>query len=321
MLIFYLVLFLTLAVFMLSIGLKVLLKKKPIFIHTRWLLILAAFAFSPMAINSIVLLIKMGLPPKSLFLLFNLLIYILIVSMFSFAFKGYSFIGVTQDSFIEGLHVALNKLNIKFEETLSCIKFLEYDSQLQVSIQPWMGTAQIKVKGKEDKQLVDSILSEMNVFFQNSGMKTNKIIPVFYVLMGSFIVLGIIATGVSFRNTFNNFSYFYCVTQYNDLDSKAREALLLKSIRQSPRFAQAYNELAWQYAKENRNLDQALKLADKAIFLKPQIQFFDTKAEVLYRMGRYQEAVNIESDVVKRYPEYQFYRDQLEKFKKEIHRN
>ncbi len=58
MLIFYLVLFLTLAVFMLSIGLKVLLKKKPIFIHTRWLLILAAFAFSPMAINSIVLLIK-----------------------------------------------------------------------------------------------------------------------------------------------------------------------------------------------------------------------------------------------------------------------
>ncbi len=117
-----------------------------------------------------------------------------------------------------------------------------------------------------------------------------------------------------------NAAYFQYSTQYERLKPQEREALLIKSIEQQPDFATPYNDLAWQYAQENRNLDEAFKLVNKALTLKPiESAFLDTKAEVLYKMGKIQEAINIETDLVKRNPKVQIYHDQLKKFQKARH--
>ena len=76
------------------------------------------------------------------------------------------------------------------------------------------------------------------------------------------------------------------------------------------------NEIAWKYAQENRNLDEALTLVDKAIAYKPDWHYLDTKAEIFYKMKKYQDAVNIESDLVGRYPNEEILQDQLKKFNK-----
>ena len=96
-----------------------------------------------------------------------------------------------------------------------------------------------------------------------------------------------------------------------------KEELLLKSIQDQPKFADAYNTLAWTYAENGKRLDQGLFIIDKAIELKPDnLQYKDTKAEILYKMKRYDEAIEIEESLVEKAPGFQFFKDQLEKFRK-----
>ena len=125
---------------------------------------------------------------------------------------------------------------------------------------------------------------------------------------------------IAFMLSFGNFYFFKYEFQSKHLSSKENEVLLLESIRQSPKFAPPYNELAWKYAEEDRNLDKALVLVDTAISLDPQGYCLDTKAEILYKKGRVQEAVHIESGLVKRYPKFKFYQEQLKKFKQRLER-
>jgi tetratricopeptide (TPR) repeat protein len=55
--------------------------------------------------------------------------------------------------------------------------------------------------------------------------------------------------------------------------------------------ATAYNNKAYDFYKEGKNLEEGLELVEKAILLDPKEGvFLSTKAELLYKMGRYQEA-------------------------------
>ena len=73
--------------------------------------------------------------------------------------------------------------------------------------------------------------------------------------------------------------------------------------------------MAWLYAEEERNLNEALRLVEEALFLEPDtFAFLDTKAEVLYKMGRFKEAITIADDLVIRYPSSRYAKEQLEKF-------
>ena len=57
-----------------------------------------------------------------------------------------------------------------------------------------------------------------------------------------------------------------------------------------PNFAQACNTLAWLYAESEKNVDEAITLARKAVKLKPTASHWDTLAYALYKAQRYKEA-------------------------------
>ena len=59
-----------------------------------------------------------------------------------------------------------------------------------------------------------------------------------------------------------------------------------------PNFASACNALAWLYADGEKNIDEAITLARKAIKLKPTASHWDTLAYALYKARRYKEAVD-----------------------------
>lgn len=111
--------------------------------------------------------------------------------------------------------------------------------------------------------------------------------------------------------------YFEYQFKYNQLDDLAKEALLKKSIDQQPQWDAAYNDLAWLYAKRQEKLDEALQLIGQALKLDPDNDaYWDTKAEVLFHMKRFAEAIEIEKGLISRNPDEKIYKDQLEKFKK-----
>jgi tetratricopeptide (TPR) repeat protein len=76
------------------------------------------------------------------------------------------------------------------------------------------------------------------------------------------------------------------------------------------------NELAWTCARCDQKLDDALKLAEKAVSLEPDnAAFIDTLAEVTFRLGRAEEAAKLEARALELEPGDAFMSKQLERFK------
>ncbi len=75
---------------------------------------------------------------------------------------------------------------------------------------------------------------------------------------------------------------------------EAAVELLSQAIAAGPEFAAAYNTLAWLYAdKLGTNLAEAEKLARRAYELAPDAtHIYDTLGWILYKQGRYTEALN-----------------------------
>ena len=115
---------------------------------------------------------------------------------------------------------------------------------------------------------------------------------------------------------FSNPFYFQYMTQMDRLNHQQKIELLEKSLIQQPEFYELYNELAWTYAEKGEELDRALGLVETALAQDAENDYYlDTKAEILYRLGRVNEAVAIESALVERFPDFEFYAEQLQRFK------
>ncbi|MCA1810306.1 MAG: tetratricopeptide repeat protein, partial [Lentisphaerae bacterium] len=72
---------------------------------------------------------------------------------------------------------------------------------------------------------------------------------------------------------------------------KQAEELLLRAIAMDDRHAEAFNYLAYMWAEQERNLEQALFYIEHALELDPENgAFLDTLGWVYFRMGRMEEA-------------------------------
>lgn len=99
----------------------------------------------------------------------------------------------------------------------------------------------------------------------------------------------------------SNPAYFKYSMMYPQLNDITKEALLKESIQNQPNLSEAYNDLAWIYANQKKNLNQALDNINKALMLSPNVpEYLDTKAEVLFQLKRYDEALGISKDLLKK---------------------
>ena len=134
-----------------------------------------------------------------------------------------------------------------------------------------------------------------------------------YTFNGSMMVFRCCYCFLSTRLILNN------QVSHHRLDSQKKEELLYKSINAQPDYAESYNELAWLFAEDGRNLNEALQLIEEALQRSPdKFAFLDTKAEVLYKLQRIEEAIKIARDLTKRYPSNQYALAQLKKFEQAL---
>ncbi len=109
-----------------------------------------------------------------------------------------------------------------------------------------------------------------------------------YVYNASVTVIPIVMIALT------NPAYFEYQAYYHQHDAQAKEALLKESIAKNPDLADAYNDLAWLYAQEGMKLDVAMELIEKALSYAPEYPIYlDTKAEILEKQGRHEEAKSI----------------------------
>jgi len=118
-----------------------------------------------------------------------------------------------------------------------------------------------------------------------------------YVYNGGVTIIPIIMIAIS------NPPYFQYTVYYPYHDAQTKETLLKKSIANDPNLVNAYNDLAWLYTEENKNLNVALELVEKALSYAPHHPaYLDTKAATLEKLGRTDEASSIRKQLDRELP-------------------
>jgi hypothetical protein len=174
--------FACMAVFFFYIGFKVIASKKPFFFSSKVLFAFAAISFSPQIIRPFETLFSTSNLSSLSYL--TLLMVIVVLGYFWFQMRGYIAIGISNDSFRNSLHYALNQNNINYEEQLSLIKLTSVDAEIEVSVQSWVGTGQITLKKSKDKYLLPTLVSSINEYFASNSFKLNYTTSIFYIVLG-----------------------------------------------------------------------------------------------------------------------------------------
>lgn len=184
------------AIFLFVIGLRGILTKRPFLVSNRWLLLVMSVCFIPS------ILLPLVLPGDAPFVVkwLNPTIFTVILVMMYFALKGYVAYAVTDTAFRDALLTSLEKLRLPYEETVSTLRLTSLEIDLQVAVQSWMGTGQIKVKQRGHDSLLTRIAIAMNEHFQISSPTTNLTACIFFVIMGILMVIGGIGTFLFFQN-------------------------------------------------------------------------------------------------------------------------
>ena len=179
------------ASFFLVIGLRGWITNKPFVISSRWLLVLVLLGVSPGMFQSIGLS-RPAVEPGGLVALHLLLpIMLIVILIFAyFTLRGYTAFGITDASFREALLYSLKKLGLPYEETLSAIRLPTQGADLQVAVQSWIGTAQLKMKQRQFGAVLKDIVSEMNEYYQSGAVvKVNLTCCIFYAVIGVFLAV------------------------------------------------------------------------------------------------------------------------------------
>ena len=180
------IMFGVMAAFFLILGLRGILTKTPYLLSNRWLLLVMCVAFLP----NIIVPLFFEITDMALWNWLNPAIFTVVLVMMCFALKGYAAYGITDTTFREALLAALDKLQLPYEESLSSIRLTSIEADLQVAIQPWLGSGIIKIKQREHRSLLAEIVAEMNTHFSLSSGPIKHITFIFYVIMGAFMVIG-----------------------------------------------------------------------------------------------------------------------------------
>ena len=177
-----------LGLFLLFIGLKVIIGKKPIITNSKYLLFLILITFVSMLIfpNLDDFLkgdfdyFKTG---ASLIILIIFLVY-----MFNF-FNGYLLIGLDDEAFRKCISQSLDNLGIEFKEDFSKIVIDKFEITIHCTVQSWIGQAQIQFKGRVNKKFIGSLIDELNKNINSAEIFPKKTSAYFYSLIGFLSIL------------------------------------------------------------------------------------------------------------------------------------
>ena len=114
-----------------------------------------------------------------------ILMFIVLIGWFAFMMKGFTVYGVDGNDFQRLFIECLNDKNYEYEQTLASIRIKNPELELSIAIQSWMGTAQIRLKGKANHKVLGEIISGLKA----KEMKANFIFPIFYAIVGVLITI------------------------------------------------------------------------------------------------------------------------------------
>ena len=155
---------LLMALLFIAVALRILLTRKPLLMTSRWLFAFICLGFSPTILNSFFL--------KSMTLTVPVMFGVLLI-FFWFQMQGYMAMGVSDAYFRDALLASIKNLGYTAEESMSRIRIVETGDEFQVSIQGWVGSAQIRPTRKCSSATMRDIVKGMRTYFADTPGGTN----------------------------------------------------------------------------------------------------------------------------------------------------
>ncbi|MBC8234838.1 tetratricopeptide repeat protein, partial [bacterium] len=116
-------------------------------------------------------------------------------------------------------------------------------------------------------------------------------------------------------------AYYNLGVAYSKIDKFKESVEAYKaSIRLNPNLAIAYNNLAWLYTKRSGALDDAVKLAQKAVELEQNPDYMDTLAWIYYKQEMYAKAEETIKQAIQLKPEEQLYQERLDEIRQAMNK-
>ncbi|RLC57812.1 MAG: hypothetical protein DRH89_02625 [Candidatus Cloacimonadota bacterium] len=174
--------------FLLYIGLKIIIGKKPIIMNSKWLLVMLIILYIPLLIIPIIIDIlnsELDYFETSL----ALILLIVLVVFIRRALNGYQLIGISGDTFQDCLSHSLENLNIEYEEKLNKMIIPSKDLTILCSMQSWSGQAQVQFKGNKDKEFINSLIKEIKKYMRNNEIILMKMPAFFYTILGVITIV------------------------------------------------------------------------------------------------------------------------------------
>jgi hypothetical protein len=162
-----------------SMGVYVLVCKKPLIFDARWMLAMVMIIFTPQVINSL-----LNFKSFEHISFFTPVMYIVLIIFMIFTLKGFIIYGVNAEDFQIKFIENLKRLGFEYTESFSKIIIKEPALEINIALQSWIGSGQIKLKGKHNKIEFHKLIKSL----KKTDIKSNNLAPIFYIIIGILIL-------------------------------------------------------------------------------------------------------------------------------------
>jgi hypothetical protein len=172
------------AIAFLAVGAVALVTKRPVFVAARIYLWLLTLLIGGLAVAQISFLFSPYRDSLNFMSVLQAAILALVLVVFWRQMQGYFVLGVSEEPFREALIGSLEELNLEHKETVRGFELSGLADLLQVSVQGWVGTAQLRMNSRRNNQLFMDLLAVLRRRLADGPGRAGLFIPITYSIMG-----------------------------------------------------------------------------------------------------------------------------------------
>jgi hypothetical protein len=170
---------------MMWIGLRVVLQKRPFLVSARYGFWIMFLLFAPGLVTGIGYLVNNNLKTGDIASLIVVTLMLLVMLLMVWKqTEGYAVYGVDEALFRDALHRTLRRLQLPWEESISRLRLITLEADLEISIQSWMGTAYLHMKRSQHTAVFKRIIESLREDIASSPAKYSPTMSVLYLAFG-----------------------------------------------------------------------------------------------------------------------------------------
>lgn len=172
----------------LCLGLRGVALRRPFVISSRWVFAFVVLCIGPIGIHAVFRLgadrLWLNVIDTSLLILFAIIIAFLYSTM-----RGFTVIGVTEESLRDALRAALRQLNLPYEQTGGAVRLVGLDAKMRVATRFFIGMADLRACGVSNPSVFNAIARALNDQFRWNKVTMNWLACTNLCLVGVVLVL------------------------------------------------------------------------------------------------------------------------------------